>query len=92
MLFVCAGQASLFSLSSDNAVIQMFSKGGPRIMESQVGFQYIPFEVKASTPVDCQHRPHPACFLARIGQSIEVLSWPAALCSFTSFAPEIARS
>ena len=31
----CAGQASLFSLSYDNAVYQMLSKGGPRILENQ---------------------------------------------------------
>ena len=31
-----SGQLPLFSLSSDNAVVQLLGKGGPRIAESQV--------------------------------------------------------
>ena len=32
----CAGQASLFTMSADNAMVQFISRGAPRIMESQV--------------------------------------------------------
>ena len=31
-----AGKASLFTLGSNNAMVQLVSRGGPRIMESQV--------------------------------------------------------
>ena len=33
---VCAGQASLFTMSADNAMVQFISRGAPRILESQV--------------------------------------------------------
>ena len=34
--FVHAGQASLFTMSADNAMVQFISRGAPRILESQV--------------------------------------------------------
>lgn len=33
---ILAGQASLFALSSENAMVQFMSRGAPRIMENQV--------------------------------------------------------
>jgi len=33
---ILAGKASLFSLSANNAVVQLVSRGGPRILENQV--------------------------------------------------------
>ncbi len=33
---ILAGQSRLFSLGSDNAVVQLVSRGGPRVLESQV--------------------------------------------------------
>ncbi len=48
---VCAGQASLFTMSADNAMVQFISRGAPRILESQV---LLPSEAcaraSASTP------------------------------------------
>lgn len=35
-VYVCAGQASLFTMSADNAMVQFISRGAPRILESQV--------------------------------------------------------
>lgn len=36
---VLAGDASLFSFSANNAVVQMLGRGGPRVVTSQVGRQ-----------------------------------------------------
>lgn len=38
----CAGKASLFTLSSSNAVVQLVSRGGPRILQSQVSLTMLP--------------------------------------------------
>ena len=35
-IHTCAGQASLFTMSADNAMVQFISRGAPRILESQV--------------------------------------------------------
>lgn len=32
---IAGGPASLFSLGADNAVLQLVSRGGPRVLESQ---------------------------------------------------------
>ena len=32
---ILAGQSRLFSLGPDNAVVQLVSRGGPRVLESQ---------------------------------------------------------
>jgi hypothetical protein len=32
----CAGQASLFTLSSSNAVVQMLGKSGPRVVSASI--------------------------------------------------------
>lgn len=33
---IVAGQSSLFSFGADNAVVQLVSRGAPRVLESQV--------------------------------------------------------
>ncbi|KAK9845860.1 hypothetical protein WJX81_004499 [Elliptochloris bilobata] len=33
---ILSGQSSLFTLSADNAVVQLLNRGGPRVLESQV--------------------------------------------------------
>ncbi len=33
---ILGGQSRLFSLGADNAVVQLVSRGGPRVLESQV--------------------------------------------------------
>lgn len=33
---ILAGQSKLFSFGTDNAVVQLVSRGGPRVLESQV--------------------------------------------------------
>ena len=38
---ILAGQSRLFSLGADNAVVQLVSRGGPRVLESQVIFHVI---------------------------------------------------
>lgn len=35
-MFVCAGEASLFTLSSSNAMVQMLGKGGPRVVAASI--------------------------------------------------------
>lgn len=35
----CAGKASLFTFSSNNAMVQLVSRGGPRILQNQVNQQ-----------------------------------------------------
>jgi hypothetical protein len=36
----CAGHASLFALSSENAMVQFMSRGAPRVLENQVSHQF----------------------------------------------------
>ena len=36
---ILAGQSRLFSFGPDNAVVQLVSRGGPRVLESQVSAQ-----------------------------------------------------
>ena len=39
---ILAGQSRLFSFGPDNAVVQLVSRGGPRVLESQVSTNTTP--------------------------------------------------